>query len=204
MADDFGAQDLEDGELWLPSDFFSMDEAQLPSKTPTPVGSHSFSKATCMVGFQRVAHNNGLCEALQTLQRFKPAVYGGVSREAARDPCGRGMKKSWTGCLPVTRFQNPNPVQDQIEAFMAERARAEERQQLNRVLLQAGMGARGGTGVFLPRVSNTAAKKGKGPRLNSSHKFHLPPSKNLLNRSQEVYSGYGPTDEVCMPNYWSY
>ncbi|KAK6147314.1 hypothetical protein DH2020_018226 [Rehmannia glutinosa] len=102
----------------------------------------------------------------------------------------------------------------QVETFMGERALALQRQQQTRFVLNrgfpgVGMGAHGGTGVFLPRISSnmvtaTVTKKhnprsaGKGPRMNN-----LPPRKLLLNRRQQEYRGYAAA-EVRTPNNWNY
>ncbi|KAI3471754.1 hypothetical protein Pfo_028407 [Paulownia fortunei] len=234
MAYDFGAENLEDGELWLPSDFFSMDEVQVSNKINTPSGYCSSSKPSCMEGFQRFSsstslehhtHNRGLYKPLPTLQRFKPAVWNGsigVSGGGVHDPCDCGTGNSWTGFSSVYQLQRLNPVQTQVETFMGERAWALQRQQRNRFALnrvfpgvaRVGMGAHGGTGVFLPRISSnmqttTVSKNhnhhcvGKGPRMINSHEFQLPPRKILLNRRQEECRGYAAA-EVRMPNNWNY
>lgn len=51
MAHDFGAENLEDGEQWLPSDFFSIDEVQASNKTSIPLSYCSSSKPSCMAVF---------------------------------------------------------------------------------------------------------------------------------------------------------
>ncbi|KAL0374780.1 UNVERIFIED_CONTAM: hypothetical protein Sradi_3393700 [Sesamum radiatum] len=167
MADDFGAENLEDGELWLPSDFFSMDEVQW---------------------------------------------YGasGGAGGGTHDPCGcgTGNGNSWAGWSSIYQLQRLNPVQTQVGNFFGERAWALQSQQQhhhrfgqNRVFPGVRMGAHGGTGVFLPRISSdmlaaTVTKNhnhhcfGKGQRLMKSHELQLPPRKILLNRRQEECCGY--------------
>ncbi|KAL6559117.1 hypothetical protein OROHE_006486 [Orobanche hederae] len=177
MADDFGSENLEDGELWLPPNFFSMDEAQVSNNITTPFRFCSSSKPIIsMEGFQRIYpstffqrqhHNCGLCMPLPYFQRFKPAARYGfstVSDGGAQNTCDRGSGKFWTGCSSIHQLRRLNPVHTeiikpdsgQVQCFMAERARALQGQQqnrfyLNRISPRLEIGARGGTGVFLPR-----------------------------------------------------
>ncbi|KAL3628147.1 hypothetical protein CASFOL_027193 [Castilleja foliolosa] len=180
MADEFGAQELEDGEIWLPADFFSPDEVS--DKT----------SSTCMDGFQRLSPSDLLLRQPHrrdfykppTLQRFKPAVrfgFGGVSGGGLGVTCDCGAGRSWTGCSPVYL----NPVQNQIETFfMGERARAIQRQLQNRLVLNRISPRAGnvGTGVFLPRVSGDMAKNqnprfvGKGPQFEQFARVTSSPS----------------------------
>ncbi|KAL0410195.1 UNVERIFIED_CONTAM: hypothetical protein Slati_3609200 [Sesamum latifolium] len=220
MADDFGAENLEDGELWLPSDFFSMDEVQVSNKLTTPYHHCSSSNLSCMQDSHRFSsstflhpqtHIPCLSKPLPSLQRFKPAVRYGVSGGAGggtHDPCGCGTGNSWAGWSSIYQLQRLNPVQTQVGNFFEERAWALQRQQQhnhrfgqNRVFPGVRMGAHGGTGVFLPRISSdmlaaTVTKNhnhhcfGKGQRLMKSHELQLPPRKILLNRRQEECRGY--------------
>lgn len=48
MEEDFDAENLEDGELWLPSDFFSMDDVQASTNFNSPLNYYSTSKPRCM------------------------------------------------------------------------------------------------------------------------------------------------------------
>ncbi|KAK4414776.1 hypothetical protein Salat_2584500 [Sesamum alatum] len=232
MADDFGAENLEDGELWLPSDFFSMDEVQVSNKITTPYHYFSSSKLSCMEDSRRFSssaflhrqtHNPCLSKPLPSLQRFKPAVRYAASGGGAggtHDPCGCGTGNSWVGCSSIYQLQRLNPVQTQVGNFFGERAWALQRLQHNRFAQNRvfpgvrRMGAHGGTGVFLPRISSdmlaaTVAKNhnhhgfGKGQRLTKSHELQLPPRKILLNRRQEECRGYIAA-EVGMPNNWKY
>ncbi|KAL0338709.1 UNVERIFIED_CONTAM: hypothetical protein Sangu_1393000 [Sesamum angustifolium] len=165
MADDFGAENLEDGELWLPSDFFSMDEVQVSNPYSSNLScmqdSHPFSSSTFL---HPQTHNPCLSKPLPSLQRFKPAVRYGASGGAGggtHDPCGCGTGNSWAGWSSLYHLLRLNPVQTQVGNFFGERAWALQRQQQqhnhrfaqNRVFPGARMGA-GGTGVFLPRISS--------------------------------------------------
>ncbi|KAL7137235.1 hypothetical protein ABFS83_10G079200 [Erythranthe nasuta] len=215
MADDLDDEYLEDGEQWLPSDFFSIDEIQTstrfsyssssspnPSRTAEEEESYqSFSASTSLQSHPNYRH---LCKPFPNLQRINPAVsYGTVGVSGGGDPCECKTGNIRTGCSPGYRFE---PVQTQIERFIGERAMAilhHQRQQrtrfsMNRVFSVVGMGpGHVGTGVFLPRTalltknSNIHHNLRKGPRTMNSREYHyqLPPRKILLNRRQEEWPG---------------
>ncbi|KAL3825700.1 hypothetical protein ACJIZ3_021729 [Penstemon smallii] len=164
MEDDFGAENLEDGELWLPSDFFSTDEVHEVS-TNFNYSTFSNAKPYCMNQFSNSSspflerhYPHHYSEPLPALQRFKPADRVGYAGDGVHDFCGGGTGISLTGCSPIHRYQRLNPVQN----FMGERAWSLQNQQqenrfaLNRVLPGLGTGGYGGTGVFLPRVSSNS------------------------------------------------
>ncbi|KAK4396598.1 hypothetical protein Sango_1496400 [Sesamum angolense] len=199
MADDFGAENLEDGDLWLPSDFFSMDEVQVSNPYSSNLScmqnSHPFSSSTFL---HPQTHNPCLSKPLPSLQRFKPAVRYGASGGA-----GGGTHDPWV-----------------VGNFFGERAWALQRQQHNHrfgqnpVFPGVRMGAHGGTGVFLPRISSDMLAApvtknhnhhcfGKGQRLTKSHELQLPPRKILLNRRQEEHRGYFAAEVHLSPSLLS-
>ncbi|KAL9153633.1 hypothetical protein ABFS82_10G062200 [Erythranthe guttata] len=220
MADDLDAENLEDGEQWLPSDFFST-KFSYSSSSPNPSGTaeeESYQSFSASTSLQRHPNYRHLCKPLPNLQRFNPAVsYGSVGVSGGDDPCECKTGNIRTGCSSGYRF---DPVQTQNERFIGERAMAvlhlHQRQQrtrfsLNRVFSVVGMGpGHVGTGVFLPRTalltknSNIHHNLRKGPRTMNSREYQLPPRKILLNRRQEEWPGYAATREVRLPNNRNY
>lgn len=228
MEEDFGAESLEDGELWLPSDFFSMDDVQASTKFNSPLNYYSNSKPCFREDLaQRFSDFNVYQRPnfSKSLQVFKPEVpyRSAVTGPVACFGCfggGGDTGSRWIGSSPVYPYQFLNPVQSLLHTFIEARPRTLQRHQHrlmpNRVLSiprsGLGMGAQGGTGVFLPRISanssttvtgrspnNQYARSGHGMR--SKLEVQLPPQKNLIKR--EECHGYDPP-LVSLPNDRTY
>ncbi|XP_022889456.1 uncharacterized protein LOC111404967 [Olea europaea var. sylvestris] len=225
MEEDFDAENLEDGELWLPSDFFSMDDVQASTNFNSPLNYYSTSKPRCMEDLaQRFSDFNVRQRPnfSKSLQGFKPDQYRStVSRPVACFGCsggGGGTGSRWPGSSPVYPYQFLNPVQSLLHTFIEARPWTLQRQQNrftpNRVLSIPGsgtaMGAQGGTGVFLPRTSangsttvtgrspnNQYARSGHGVRSKLVVQL---PRKNLIKR-EECHGYVAP---VSLPNDWTY
>ncbi|CAA3000872.1 Hypothetical predicted protein [Olea europaea subsp. europaea] len=116
MEEDFDAENLEDGELWLPSDFFSMDDVQASTNFNSPLNYYSTSKPRCMEDLaQRFSDFNvrQRPNISKSLQGFKPDQYRStVSRPVACFGCSGG---GWLGSSPVYPYQFLNPVQSLVK-----------------------------------------------------------------------------------------
>ncbi|PSS21457.1 Vegetative cell wall protein like [Actinidia chinensis var. chinensis] len=163
---------LDDGELWLPSEIFHNELSSM----------EDLAQRVAALAFLERRRSQTLPKPPPNLVRFIPPVrYGSAS--SLPDGCfgfnggfglglyGFGVEGLWTGYRPVYSVQVVNSVQPQVECVVEARARVLSREQ-NRVLqnrvwerpvlpLQGrGLGGGlereyGGTGVFLPRIGTT-------------------------------------------------
>ncbi|KAL2481727.1 Uncharacterized protein Adt_34693 [Abeliophyllum distichum] len=181
MEEDCDTEFLEDGELWLPSDFFSMDDVQASTKFNTPLNYYFTSKPRCMEELSHrfsefTLHGRSFSKSPPTLHGFKPefpyrsTVEGPVScfgcigggGGSAHNVCDYITGSRWAGSSPVYPYRFLNPVQSPLQTFIEARPWTLQRQQHrlipNRVLpipgSGIGMGGQGGTGVFFASSFN--------------------------------------------------
>ncbi|GFZ08926.1 hypothetical protein Acr_20g0007340 [Actinidia rufa] len=163
---------LDDGELWLPSEIF---HNQLSSM-------EDLAQRVAALAFLERRRSQTLPKPTPNLVRFLPPVRhglagslregyfdfnGGLGVGYGRGLYGFGVEGLWTSSGPVYSCQFVNPVQPQVERVMDARARVLSREQnlmLERLVLPLqgrGLGVGGlereygGTGVFLPRTGTT-------------------------------------------------
>ncbi|KAE8657779.1 Detected protein of unknown function [Hibiscus syriacus] len=173
---------LDDGELWLPSDIFLNE---VPSKIKPRLHHHNspYLPSSCvedlasrLAALKLPKHHQKLPKAINFERLQEPVCYGTVNRsglEAGRSFFGLRNGPFLGETKPDYECQFVKPTQAQVESYVEARARVLQRQQnrlfQNRDLpFQAkgfnnnkfGLGgglvrASGGTGVFHPRVLNT-------------------------------------------------
>ncbi|KAL7225944.1 hypothetical protein ACSBR1_021152 [Camellia fascicularis] len=220
---------LDDGELWLPSDIFPLEE--IPSKITRPYYPSDLAHRFAALAFLD-RHRN------QT-QRFGPVRYdsmGSLPTGYLTIDGGFGVGNGlgfhglnlWVGSRPVYYPHHIiNPVQPQVESFMETRARVLQREQnwllQNRVLenrQKTGLGMRGGggfvreyggTGVFLPRAAVSATtstadgrrRQSVGNRKETKVIPHGNPMKMDVVGKQEECHYHLPPD-MGLPQDWTY
>ncbi|XP_017976337.1 PREDICTED: uncharacterized protein LOC18598392 [Theobroma cacao] len=188
---------LDDGELWLPSDIF-LNEA--PSKFKPLLPHHlPFScmddLAPRFASLSLPKHQQKLPKATNFERLKEPVCCGSMNGSGFKG--GQSLYGFRTGPFlggtkPVHEFQFLKPTPAQVESYVEARARVLQRQQnrliQNRVFpFQAsgfnankyGLGGGlvrecGGTGVFHPRTVNTD--------LNASTTFHYKKKQSVRNR----------------------
>ncbi|XVF07552.1 hypothetical protein REPUB_Repub06bG0148900 [Reevesia pubescens] len=195
---------LDDGELWLPSDIFLNE---VPSKfKPHLHHHHHHHRLSCMddlaprfAALSLPKHLQKLPKATNFVRLKEPVCYGsmnGTGFEVGQSLYGFRTGPFYGGTKPVYEFQFLKPTQAQVESYVESRARVLQRQQnrhvQNRVLPfkangfnhnKFGLGGglvreSGGTGVFHPRIVN--------PNPNSTT-FDSKKKQSLRNRqSQEI------------------
>ncbi|XWS43346.1 hypothetical protein CRYUN_Cryun16bG0095100 [Craigia yunnanensis] len=171
---------LDDGELWLPSDIFLNE---VPSKFKPHLHHHlPFScmddLASRFAALSLPKHQQKLPKAANFQTLKEPVRYGstnGTGFEVSQSLYGFTTSPFLGGIKPVYEFQFLKPIQTQVESYVESRARVLQRQQNrlveNRVLpfqengfnnapnkfgLGSGLAREsGGTGVFHPRIVNT-------------------------------------------------
>ncbi|XP_057967644.1 uncharacterized protein LOC131157471 [Malania oleifera] len=225
---------MEDGELWLPSDIF------FPEEVPSNFTPHLSSTQLAYMDHlaQRFARS---CVLLQTptkpphtfhpnFERFRlPVRFNQGLPQPEQDFSVNGGLQSGPeaycgSCRPLYPCRSRKPANPQVEGFVGTRARVLERQQ-NQVQTrfgpfqgsEVGMGGFArestGTGVFLPRVVNTipsaaaVARKRQGVRSKQE-------SIVSQQRSGFVGVGLGKQQEEChcqqlpaeigLPQDWTY
>ncbi|XWS59398.1 hypothetical protein CRYUN_Cryun08bG0118200 [Craigia yunnanensis] len=182
MANEFSnfPPNLDDGELWLPSDVFFNE---VTSKFKPHLHHHlPFSctddLASRFAALSLPKHQQKLPKATNFKMLKEPFRYGpmnGTGFEVGQSLYGFRTDPFLGWSKPVYEFQFLKPTQAQVESYVEARARVLQRQQnrlvQNRVLpFQAngfnkntnkfGLGGglvreSGGTGVFYPRIVNT-------------------------------------------------
>ncbi|KAF8395464.1 hypothetical protein HHK36_019410 [Tetracentron sinense] len=205
--------DLDDGELWLPSDIFP-DEvtAKLSPNLPSDPTYMEDLSAYALVNPNRNATKPP--PSLAPNSEFRPTSryslvdsprtgYGfgvdGVHPGVRRSLNGNGNG----GFGPVYQYHPMKPAHTQVEGFVETRSRVLQRQQ-NQV--GNGMGGfvreSGGTGVFLPRVATTTydRKKQSGKNRLESQQRQLS-TKQVAVGMQERFQS--PTD-MGLPQDWIY
>ncbi|CAL5356998.1 unnamed protein product [Camellia sinensis] len=222
---------LDDGELWLPSDIFPLEE--IPSKFTRPYYPSDLAHRFAALAFLD-RHRN------QT-QRFGPVRYdsmGSLPTGYLAIDGGFGVGNGlgfhglnlWVGSRPVYYpHQIINPVQPQVESFMETRARVLLREQ-NRLLQnrllenqqRTGLGMRGGgggfvreyggTGVFLPRAAvsattTTAADSRRRQSVRNKKETKVIPHGNpmkmdVVGKQEECHYHLPP--DMGLPQDWTY
>ncbi|XP_039138586.1 uncharacterized protein LOC120275920 [Dioscorea cayenensis subsp. rotundata] len=194
------AEDLDDGELWLPSDIVpDLGLRRHPKPTIIPDPLHDRLAALALLDPTRYktpsAHPNPLLgsrePSLRT--RFNPAeipsrssfIYNGI----VFSPSPR----------PVYQF-------NQVDSFGARRARVTQRQPERFFPARfngPGRERTAGTGVFLPRVVNNEFRKKSSMKSGEQQQQKQQPIRNAVGGRQGM-SFQPPASEMCLPQDWTY
>ncbi|XP_077234427.1 uncharacterized protein LOC143876619 [Tasmannia lanceolata] len=215
---------LDDLELWLPSDIFP-DEIYDP-QTSSILTPEFPSQLTYMENLAKQLQAFSIKPPPNLIPNF--LEIGPGSRFATVSPppqAGLGFRVSYpgagqnptgfvnggfrSGSGPGNQYYPVKPVQPQVESFLQERARVLQRQQnrgQNRFLPVQVNGSRrtgflresGGTGVFLPRVSNVDFRK-KSAMKSAEQKQ---PMRNVAGGRQGMT--FQHPSEVGLPHEWTY
>ncbi|KAE8726642.1 Detected protein of unknown function [Hibiscus syriacus] len=193
---------LDDGELWLPSDIFLND---VPSKIKPHLHHHNSRRLpfSCMedlasrfAALKLPKHHQKLSKAVNFERVQEPVCYGTVNRsglEAGQSFYGFRSGPFLGGTKPVYECQFVKPTQAQVESYVEARARVLQRLQnrlfqnrdlpfqangFNNYKHRLGGGlvrTSGGTGVFHPRVLNSTfdSEKKQGLRNRQSQEIQV-------------------------------
>ncbi|XP_059643174.1 uncharacterized protein LOC132285030 [Cornus florida] len=208
---------LDDGELWLPSDIF-------PDEIPSRKSPFYHSELTHL---QNLAQHFAALALLQRFrnqtvakqrlnlapnsERFEPAVpydstgyrrawhfgfNGSAGVGHGVDGYGIGSRGTWTGCRPAYQYHFVQPVQPQVESFMEARARVLQKQQKqflqsqNMVLPFRGSRVGGG---FVREYGGTGVFL---PRINSTTTTNVARKRQSVTNNRKEFQVIPPRNSI--------
>ncbi|KAB8909402.1 hypothetical protein FH972_026801 [Carpinus fangiana] len=218
---------LDDGEVWLPSDIFL---SQVPSR---PIPHHR----SCMddlterfAAFTLLQPLRNVSKPSPNLERFRPVVrcgpvcrlpkeYMGVNGGLEVEEIGHGLYGPYfTGHKLAYEYQLLEPAQPQeaVDSFRSRVLRAQQNSLQNRLLPFQGSGRygvgggfvkeSGGTGVFIPRTLNTATTETMAV-LRNGLEIQVTQQGSYLNgigMGQQRESHHYLPPETGLPQDWTY
>ncbi|XP_010262986.1 PREDICTED: uncharacterized protein LOC104601385 isoform X2 [Nelumbo nucifera] len=213
---------LDDGELWLPSDIFP-DEVSAKFSPEFPC------ELTYMEDLARQLAAYALLERNQNAFR-RPRQHSSVAPPRTGFGLGFGGNPTFgvggrhlyasgnycfsPGSLPVYQVRPMKPVQPQVEGCVQQpRARVLQSQRQNQVqnsffpfqvngsVTGGFVREYGGTGVFLPRIATSADVK-KKQNVKNGEEYQQRPSIRKVGLGKQ--EGFKPPSEMGLPQDWTY